>query len=338
MTRPKVSVILYGYNYGRYLRQAVESVLNQTFQDFELIATDNGSSDDSPAILTSYAERDSRIRLMLHRNNILTGARWNEPFKIARGSFISLLNADDYYLPRKLELQIAEFERLDSDYGVVYSPGYRLNDLTGECWREESMHQSGMILKEMLLHIQDSGFINPISPLVRRECFDRYPFSGTNFFEGEGVYFRFGMSFKFGYLDEPLVVMRDHLFNLGKAIKVNQEVFLSMLGRLSEEADFPRDLIPALNTCIARKMASLGWQAIRVAEDVAWARECFALALSYDRWQILKPRVLVGAVLSALPASLLHRLNIAGSRLQKPRHNSVYRDLFELTRNRSNKV
>jgi hypothetical protein len=200
------------------------------------------------------------------------------------------------------------------------------------------VHEENIATRSAGVIIQDSGFINPISPLVRRGCFDRYPFSGTNFFEGEGVYFRFGMSYKFGYLDEPLVVMRDHLFNLGKAIKVNQEVFLSMLGRLSEEADFPRDLIPALNTCIARKMASLGWQAIRVAEDVAWARECFALALSYDRWQILKPRVLVGAVLSALPASLLHRLNIAGSRLQKPRHNSVYRDLFELTRNRSNKV
>lgn len=330
MNRPEVSVILYGYNYGRYIRQAVESVLNQTFQDFELIATDNGSTDDSPAILSSYAERDSRVRLMLHNSNVLTGARWNEPFKLARGRFISILNADDYYLPRKLERQLAEFDRLGPDFGVVYSPAYRLNDLTGQIWLDRCMRQTGMILKDMLLTFQDSGFINPIAPLVRRECFERYSFSSDKYFEGELIYLRFGMRFGFSYMDEPTVVMRDHLFNLGKAIKANRDVFRYALIELSKQAEFPRALLPALNLCIARQMANYAWQGIRVANDSSWSRECYDLSISHDRWHSLKPKVLLGLFLSVLPQSVLRRLNAAIDRLNKSRNNSVYRDIAEL--------
>lgn len=325
-----VSVILYGYNYGRYIRQAVESVLNQTFQDFELIATDNGSTDDSPAILSSFAERDSRIRLMLHKSNVLTGARWNEPFKLARGRFISILNADDYYLPRKLERQVAEFDRLGPDFGVVYSPAYRLNDLTGQKWLDRCMRQSGMILKDMLLSFQDSGFINPITPLVRRECFEQFPFSSGRYFEGELIYLRFGLRFGFSYIDEPTAVMRDHLFNLGKAIKVNRDVFRYALIELSKQPEFPRTLITVLNLCIARQMANYAWQGIRVANDSSWSRECYGLSILHDRWHSLKPKVLLGRFLSVLPQNVLRPLNAAIDRLNKPRNNSVYRDMAEL--------
>lgn len=318
---PKVSVILYSYNHGRWIEQAVESVLQQTFGDWELIVSDNGSTDQTTDILRRYASRDRRIRLLLHPDNVLTGARWNEAIKMARGEFISQLHSDDYYLPRKLERQLECFSRLGDDYGVVYSPGYRLNDVTGDQWLASSFQSSGDILEALFLKFHSQGGINPISPLVRRACRFRYLFQEDTMCEGEGVFFRMALTSKFFFLNEPLVVMRDHLHNYGKAIKFNKEVFLEVSNRLPSNPEFPQRLRGHWALFMARHLRGLAWQGIRVAEDGAWARECLREAVRLHLPQIFHPRVLAALGLSLLPKGLLHWINRAAFALRKPREN-----------------
>jgi glycosyltransferase involved in cell wall biosynthesis len=322
---PKISVILYGYNHARYIRQAVESVLGQTWGDLELIATDNASTDGSPDILREYASRDKRIRLMLHKDNVLSGPRWNLPLREARGAFVSMINADDYYLPEKLRLQAEALLKLPDDYGLVYGPGWRFNDLTGEKWLAPTFEIHGEALRPMLERFHEGAFFY-MAPLVRREAFERWPFWGDAFFEGETVFFRHALTAKFEYLAEPLVVLRDHLTNMGKSIKSNCRIFTTMLKHLADQREFPEELRPAWRGLLSRQLRNYGWQGVRVAQDPEWARSCFSEALEFSRAQALHPKVWLGWGLASLPRPALSAVNGALNLLSGHKGNLVADD------------
>lgn len=98
----KISVIMPVYNAEQYLRQTLDSVLNQTFQDFELICVDDGSSDTSPEILKEYQEKDSRMKVF-HQKNQFAGAARNHGMKKAKGEFFIFWDSDDVFEESALE-------------------------------------------------------------------------------------------------------------------------------------------------------------------------------------------------------------------------------------------
>jgi glycosyltransferase involved in cell wall biosynthesis len=319
---PLVSVILNSYNQARYLAQAVESVLAQSLDDFELIVIDNGSADQSKAVLNGYA-CDPRIRLQLCSDNVAITRRFNQGVSLARGQFVSFLYSDDYYLPTKLERQVQAFASLSDDFGVVYGPTHGLNDATGETWVNGSIGASGQVLRRLFSDYQ-KGQIDMISPLVRKSCLERHPFYEDVFAEGEGVFFRIALSHKFHFLNEPLAVCRDHVGNAGKALKANARMTMTTLDRLERHPEFPKDHLEDLRAYRALLWRSYGWQSVRVGGDVAWARQCFAEAVRVRRREVFQPKLIAGVGLSLLPGRLRHRLNQYGNRLRGVRNNSVY--------------
>lgn len=110
MGQPYVSVILDNYNYAQYLGAAVESVLGQTYEDFEVILVDDGSTDGSRAVIEAYAARDSRIRPLFKENGGQMSA-FNAAFAVARGTVLAFLDSDDYWYPKKLARIVKEHER-----------------------------------------------------------------------------------------------------------------------------------------------------------------------------------------------------------------------------------
>ncbi len=119
MSKPiKVSVILISYNHAKYLREAIESILNQTFSDFELIIWDDASTDESWYIIQSYP--DSRI--LAFRNNVNKGSgNINKAIsEIASGEYIAIHHSDDIWEPQKLEKQIFFLEE-NLDFGAVFT-------------------------------------------------------------------------------------------------------------------------------------------------------------------------------------------------------------------------
>ena len=107
---PRISVVLPVYNGEQHLNEAVGSILNQTFQDFELIIVDDGSTDATPAILEEFARSDGRIRLYKQTNSGLV-ASLNRLCRLARGAYIARMDADDISLPERFRRQT---EYLDS--------------------------------------------------------------------------------------------------------------------------------------------------------------------------------------------------------------------------------
>lgn len=117
MPLPAVSVIMSVYNGARFLAPAIESVLGQTYRDFEFLIVDDGSTDGTATVLKDYAARDSRIRLVLRENRGLV-ASLNELVREARAPLLARMDADDLCLPTRLERQVSVMDARP-EYGVI---------------------------------------------------------------------------------------------------------------------------------------------------------------------------------------------------------------------------
>lgn len=127
---PKISVILPIYNVEKYLRRCLDSVLNQTFTDFEAICVNDGSPDKSLHILEEYAAKDSRIKIVTQENQGLSMAR-NNGLKVAKGDYIYFLDSDDAIHPKLLEIAYTFATKHNADMvcfgfeksdGIEYAP------------------------------------------------------------------------------------------------------------------------------------------------------------------------------------------------------------------------
>lgn len=114
MNTIKISVIVPIYNVEPYLEKCINSILNQTYKDFELILVDDGSPDNCPAICDEYAKKDNRITVIHKQNGGVSSAR-NEGIKIAKGEFIWFVDSDDYIETNALEILSGYIEKSPSD-------------------------------------------------------------------------------------------------------------------------------------------------------------------------------------------------------------------------------
>jgi len=104
---PLVSIVVPCYNAGAYLGATLDSVLAQTFTDWECVVIDDASRDDSSTVLARYAERDARIRAVYQAVNGGAAAARNAGLAVIRGRYLAFLDSDDHWLPEKLEKQVA---------------------------------------------------------------------------------------------------------------------------------------------------------------------------------------------------------------------------------------
>ena len=154
-----VSVVIPAYNYGRFVTEAVECALNQTWRPLEVIVVDDGSTDDTRQRLTPFLDR---IRYFYQDNKGLSAAR-NTGIRHARGEWVALLDADDLWHPRKTEVQLG-VAGIDASVGLVGSP--TCSEMPVELPDHPATRAIG---------VRDFLFGGPVaasSALVRRKAFD----------------------------------------------------------------------------------------------------------------------------------------------------------------------
>lgn len=132
---PRVTVLMPAYNAAPYVAQAVNSVLRQTFTDFELLVIEDGSTDDTRAVLDRY--HDPRLRLELRDANAGLVVRLNEGLALARGTLIARLDADDVAHPSRLARQVEAFER---DPSVTILGGHAVNISAGGTYSSMALY------------------------------------------------------------------------------------------------------------------------------------------------------------------------------------------------------
>ena len=165
MTNPKISVVMPIYNVEKFVGQAVQSVLNQTFTDFELICVDDGGTDRSMDIVRGFA--DPRIHIICQSNRGLAGAR-NTGIANACGEFIALLDSDDVWHPEKLALHYIHL-MANPDIGVSYA-GSRMIDQNEEVLSVAMQPKTGRITAKNILCRNPVG--NGSAPVIRKTALD----------------------------------------------------------------------------------------------------------------------------------------------------------------------
>jgi hypothetical protein len=151
------------YNGERYLAEALESILSQSFKDFECIIVDDGSTDRTPAILGSYAVRDARIQIVRQNNRGLT-ASLNHALRLARGRFVARMDADDVCVPDRFAMQV-DFLQAHPDVGVL-GGAFEMVDSTGKFLCTQSMPKGDTEIRDSLL--DSCAFLHP-SVMMRTE-------------------------------------------------------------------------------------------------------------------------------------------------------------------------
>lgn len=117
-----VSVLINNYNYGRFIGEAIESVLNQTYQNIELIVVDDGSTDNSREIIHYYAQRNPEKIKVVYKENGGQSSAFNSGYNVAKGEIICFLDSDDKFLPTKIERVVQAHKSADIvEHSILYS-------------------------------------------------------------------------------------------------------------------------------------------------------------------------------------------------------------------------
>ena len=127
MNRPLVSIIVNCFNGEKYLNQCIQSIINQTYKNFEIIFWDNNSTDESQKIVSQFV--DKRIKVFKTNEKLDLGASRNKAIQKSLGDLITFLDVDDWYLPEKINLQVKIFEK-KKDVGLVFTNYYHYNEIS----------------------------------------------------------------------------------------------------------------------------------------------------------------------------------------------------------------
>ncbi|MCS7208439.1 MAG: glycosyltransferase [Fimbriimonadales bacterium] len=257
---PKVSVLIPSYNHAQFLPATLESVFQQTFTDYEIVVVDDGSTDNSVAILQSYG---ARVRLFVQPNRG-TYPTLNRCIAESQGEYLAILNSDDLWMPTKLEKQLALLEA-NSKVGLVHTGG-RFIDAHGQVLSRNPLGfewprtPTGNVI-ELLVRCNQ---IIISSVLARRECFERLGGFREDLY-GSGdweMWFRVALEYDIGYIDEPLTMYRVHGCNASfqrrrvyeDDVKVRTESIHACESRLWQRATDPK----AMRLALAHSYACLG--------------------------------------------------------------------------------
>lgn len=297
MSQRKVSVVITCYNYGRYLQLAVDSALQQTYRNLEIIVVNDGSTDDTDYVMERYAS-DPRV-IYLRQENSGQAVAKNAGIAKAAGEFVAFLDADDAWEANKLELQMALFT--SAEIGVVYSRASYMNDL-GE--RVPGPRMSD-IAEPKAGRITQTLFVDNVVPfssaVVRRECFDRCGAMNADYRMAIDwdLWLRLSVVYLFAYVDAPLLKYRvGHSGQMSKNLHVRErdtrlimQNFLKANPRL-----IPKKLVRwvmAYSYCLwgYRSRRTDGWKSLK----------CYAMAL---RWRPNHLKAYKGLMMLALVKSL----------------------------------
>jgi len=205
----KVSVIIPTYNRAHLLTQAIDSVLAQTFKDFELIVVDNYSSDNTESVIKSYDDR--RIRYFKNQNNGLVSVNRNYGIQKSRGEYIAFLDDDDLWLPEKLEKQV---KLLDSnkELGLVYSDIHIIGS-NGNLLKDTYFHSvkpfRGNVFNELLI----ANFIGSLTVVVRKEALSKVGVFDLKYIIAQDydLWLRIAECYPVDFIEQPLAEYRLHV-------------------------------------------------------------------------------------------------------------------------------
>ena len=299
MSRPTVSIIVPTYDRAALLPRALDSVIAQTFEDWEIVLVDDGSTDETDSLAWDYASRLGPRFSYVRQSNAGSSAARNRGIEAGRGRFVAFLDSDDEFLPDKLERQMKLFELrpelgfIYSDFSFIDDDGVRHHsvfDRKAPLAREvpfEEVEPGLCVCRGSLFDVLIRGyFIATIVGMVRREVLGstiRFPV-GQAYAEEWLFYLQVARVCQAGFVNEPLCL---HHFVTGSLARTdkhrNMRQNRELLHRI--KATFPdlsRPQRKAVHRNLAQTCRQLGFEAYR-AQYYRAAGRYFAESLRHER-------------------------------------------------------
>lgn len=232
-----ISIIIPTYNHLRFVCQAVDSALNQTFATTEVIVVDDGSTDETQGALAKYK---GRINYIYQNNHGLSAAR-NTGLRAARGNYLLFLDADDLIPPNSLEL-LSQYLDTNPDWGLVYSGWQFVDENNSHILGEIRPHKQGQVLKDLL---RRDFYFSTGAGLIRRECFERVGLFDESLKAAEDIdmWVRIAAAgYNFGYVDEILYSYRIVKGSMSHNLPNQYRNECARLDKFFANTDLPEDI------------------------------------------------------------------------------------------------
>jgi glycosyltransferase involved in cell wall biosynthesis len=316
---PRVTLLVPCYNYGRYLAQALDSLLHQTLTDVELIVIDDASNDNTPEVLADYAG-DPRVHIIRHATNQGHIRSYNEGLRMARGQYVGIVSADDYcQRSDALERQVALFEH-NPRVGMVYSAHAMLDpDGTSTVVAHGDFDQVRPGFDEFQ-SLMWGNYILHSGTLLRRDVQDALGFYDLDLPQSGDwdLWLRASATGDVGYIADPLYVYRLHPTNMqAKGMpperQADQNVRTLEKAFAALPADSPAELWRARRRALQHALLQTSWFDLRNGRSSrAWRavrhaiRRQPTLLVAGELWRFLTRLV----VLSVLGRSRYQRLEL----------------------------
>ncbi|HEY0173068.1 MAG TPA: glycosyltransferase [Pyrinomonadaceae bacterium] len=237
---PKVSVCIPSYNHARYLPQTLDGVLGQTYQDFEVVVVDDGSTDGSLEVLEAYAARHpEKVRVFTHpgRENRGISPTANLAFEKSRGEYWAGLTSDDVWYADALESLVAHLDA-HPEAGIVYG---RMSLMDEEGRPAGGVEGSDVnACPDPLSGLIQRNPIPAVTVMARRECFERYGgFRDGLVYSDWELWIRFVAQRPAGFIDRPLCRYRVHSYNSSVGIPFEADLRhrLAVMASLRDNAE-----------------------------------------------------------------------------------------------------
>lgn len=203
---PLISVIIPTYNRGHLIGRAIQSVLEQSFQNFEIIVVDDCSEDNTEKIVKTFQDLDSRIRFTQHERNKGEAAARNTGIKMSRSPYITFQDSDDESLQDRLQKELEQFRKHSGLLGIVYSDMWRVNaNLISYCKSPHIIPENGIIYRTAL----DYGVfaIGIGTAMIKKEVFVDVGLFDETFpaFPDFEFFIRASKQYYFCHIPEPLI-------------------------------------------------------------------------------------------------------------------------------------
>lgn len=273
MTPPLVTIVALCYNHVRFLAEALDSIVAQTYPRLEVWLVDDASTDGSADLLRAYAARHPAWHLLLLPENVGNCRAFNQAFRRSTGEFIIDFATDDVLLPRRISQQVSAFQALDASYGVVYSNA-ELMDEGGRplgphhrpdaAGRQHPRPASGWVLADVL----GRYFISSPTMLMRRACLAALGgYDEALTYEDFDFWVRASRDWQFFYLPEITTRKRRHPRSLGaRAYRRHDPFVLSTLAVCQKALALCRT--PAERAALGRR---LRWELTQALRHGHWA-------------------------------------------------------------------
>lgn len=278
----RVSVVIPVYNGEQYIQETLESVLGQTYPDVEVIVVDDGSTDSTLDILASYGDR---LRVFRQKNSGAAAAR-NKGIQEATGKWVAFVDADDVWLPEKLENQLAACsEYLWSHTASVFRGGVN----NGKLDSDFTPKHAGCVLEKLVCgnFITTSTVVVDRAVLLESGGFD----VSLRSVQDWDLWIRIASKHALGYLSEPLALYRVHAASASRSTRKTLPNHMRVIDRIFEEYGAAESLKQLKSVAIATSCSTCSYIA-EEEHDYGFALKSAFLAFVYqptkqERWRRL---------------------------------------------------